>query len=391
MNNKSKEISHFITRSVYFAAFIIFVLIATLLPLKMIFAAKITDHETVIENIREKLVAALQKVPLEIKSTAWIDESGTLQETTKFESEAKISGIRIENYSKSEINLEYLDILKLDDDFNFDCDNGKHIKYITLIPDNNFGVTNSSYNSIKIGDYFSNAIISSFENDFLKIIKVKEILIMSTKKSLLDISDSSPSYSLLYKIEELNNDVENEMVIDKTMNPEKKSRIKSLFSKVKSKDLAKTHDLKLNLFLIDNLNKELIYESSYPFELDILLTKESFYPSIEPTSLDEIKTKIKDFSIQVHKRISCFPTQFRVHVENSEIFINAGKNNNLSVGDKILIVDTNYLPKKIFDDSSSIEKLILAEVVSLENFKGKLQIISKKKEVDFNSLIGIPL
>ena len=391
MNNKSKEISHFITRSVYFAAFIIFVLIATLLPLKMIFAAQITNHETVIENIREKLVAALQKVPLEIKSTAWIDESGTLQETTKFESEAKISGIRIENYSKSEINLEYLDILKLDDDFNFDCDNGKHIKYITLIPDNNFAVTNSSYNSININDYFSNAIISSFENDFLKIIKSKRNFDNEYQRSLLNISDSSPSYSLLYKIEELNNNVENEMVIDKTFNPEKKSRIKSLFSKVKSKDLAKTHDLKLNLFLIDNLNKELIYESSYPFKLDILLTKESFYPSIEPKSLDAIKTKIKDFSIQVHKRISCFPTQFRVQVENSEIVINAGKNNNISIGDKILIVDTNYLPKKIFDDSKSIEKLILAEVVSLENFKGKLQIISKKKEVDFNSLIGIPL
>ena len=200
MNNKSKEISHFITRSVYFAAFIIFVLIATLLPLKMIFAAKLTDHETVIENIREKLVAALQKVPLEIKSTAWIDESGTLQETTKFESEAKISGIRIENYSKSEINLEYLDILKLDDDFNFDCDNGKHIKYITLIPDNNFGLTNSSYNSINISDYFSNAIISSFENGFLKIIKSKRNFDNEYQKSLLDISDSSPSYSLLYKI-----------------------------------------------------------------------------------------------------------------------------------------------------------------------------------------------
>ena len=391
MNNKSKEISHFITRSVYFAAFIIFVLIATLLPLKMIFAAKITDHETVIENIREKLVAALQKVPLEIKSTAWIDESGTLQETTKFESEAKISGIRIENYSKSEINLEYLDILKLDDDFNFDCDNGKHIKYITLIPDNNFAVTNSSYNSININDYFSNAIISSFGNDFLKIIESRRNFDNEYQRSLLNISDSSPSYSLLYKIEELNNNVENEMVIDKTFNPEKKSRIKSLFSKVKSKDLAKTHDLKLNLFLIDNLNKELIYESSYPFKLDILLTKESFYPSIEPKSLDAIKTKIKDFSIQVHKRISCFPTQFRVQVENSEIVINAGKNNNISIGDKILIVDTNYLPKKIFDDSKSIEKLILAEVVSLENFRGKLQIISKKKEVDFNSLIGIPL
>ena len=196
---------------------------------------------------------------------------------------------------------------------------------------------------------------------------------------------------MLYKIEELNDNVGNDTVIDKTINPEKKSRIKSLFSKVKSKDLAKTHDLKLNLFLIDNLNKELIYESSYPFKLDILLTKESFYPSIEPKSLDAIKTKIKDFSIQVHKRISCFPTQFRVEIENSEIFINAGKNDNISIGDKILIVDTNYLPKKIFDDSKSIEKLILAEVVSLENFKGKLQIISKKKEVDFNSLIGIPL
>ena len=345
MNNKSKEISHFITRSVYFAAFIIFVLIATLLPLKMIFAAKITDHETVIENIREKLVAALQKVPLEIKSTAWIDESGTLQETTKFESEAKISGIRIENYSKSEINLEYLDILKLDDDFNFDCDNGKHIKYITLIPDNNFAVTNSSYNSININDYFSNAIISSFGNDFLKIIESRRNFDNEYQRSLLNVSDSSPSYSLLYKIEELNNNVENEMVIDKHL-IRKKSRIKSLFSKVKSKDLAKTHDLKLNLFLIDNLNKELIYESSYPFKLDILLTKESFYPSIEPKSLDAIKTKIKDFSIQVHKRISCFPTQFRVQVENSEIVINAGKNNNISIGDKILIVDTNYLPKK---------------------------------------------
>ena len=391
MNNKSREISHFISRSVYFAAFIICVLIVTLLPLKMIFAAKITDHETVIENIREKLVAALQKVPLEIKSTAWIDESGTLQETTKFESEAKISGIRIENYSKSEINLEYLDILKLDDDFNFDCDNGKHIKYLTLIPDNNFGVANSSYNSININGYFSNAIVSSFGNSFLKIIKSKRNFDNDYQKSLLSKSDSSPSYSLLYKIEELNNNLENEIVIDKTINPEKKSRIKSLFSKIKSKDLAKTDNLKLNLFLFDNLNKELIYEASYPFKLDILLTKESFYPTIEPTSLDAIKTKIKDFSIQVHKRISCFPTQFRVQIENSEIVINAGKNNNLSIGDKILIVDTNYLPKKIFDDSKSIEKLILAEVVSLENFRGKLQIISKKKEVDFNSLIGIPL
>ena len=58
MNNRSKEISHFITRSVYFAAFIIIVLIATLLPIKMILAAQITNHETVIENIKEKLVAA---------------------------------------------------------------------------------------------------------------------------------------------------------------------------------------------------------------------------------------------------------------------------------------------------------------------------------------------
>ncbi len=391
MNNKSKEISHFITRSVYFAAFIIFVLIATLLPIKMILAAQITNHETVIENIKEKLVAALQKVPLEIKSTAWIDESGTLQETTKFESEAKINGIRIENYSKSEINLEYLDILKLNDDFNFDCDNGKHIKYITLIADKKFGLNYPTFNSVNINDYFSSAIISSFDNGYLKIAKSKRNFDNEYQRSLLDISDSNPSYSLLYKIEEFDKNVDSEDVIYETINSEKKSKIKSLFSKVRSKELSKTHDFKLNLFLFDNLNKELIYESSYPFKLDILLTNESFYPSIDPTSLNTIKTKIKDFSIQVQKRISCYPTQFRVEVENSEIIINAGKNNNISIGDKILIVDTNYLPKKIFDDSKSLEKLILAEVVSVENFKGKLQIISKKKEVDFNSLIGIPL
>ena len=139
MNNKSKEISHFITRSVYFAAFIIFVLIATLLPLKMIFAAKITDHETVIENIREKLVAALQKVPLEIKSTAWIDESGTLQETTKFESEAKISGIRIENYSKSEINFNRtIEIKNLN--YSFNKQNNIFEKFNTTIKKNSFNV-----------------------------------------------------------------------------------------------------------------------------------------------------------------------------------------------------------------------------------------------------------
>lgn len=391
MNNRSKEISHFITRSVYFAAFIIIVLIATLLPIKMILAAQITNHETVIENIKEKLVAALQKVPLEIKSTAWIDESGTLQETTKFESEAKINGIRIENYSKSEINLEYLDILKLNDDFNFDCDNGNHIKYISLIGDKKFDLNYPTFNSFNLNDYFSNAIISSFDNEYLKITKSKRNFTNEYQRSLLDISDSNPSYSLLYKIEEFDNNVDSENVVSKTINSEKKSKIKSLFSKVRSKELSKTHDFKLNMLLFDNLNKELIYKSSYPFKLDILLTNESFYPSIDPTSLNTLKTKIKDFSIQAQKRISCYPTQFRVEVENSEIMINAGKNNNISIGDKILIVDTNYLPKKIFDDSKSLEKLILAEVVSVENFKGKLQIISKKKEVDFNSLIGIPL
>lgn len=391
MNNKSKEISHFITRSVYFAAFIIFVLVATLLPLKMIFAAQVTDHETVINNIREKLVAALQKVPMEIKSIAWIDESGTLQETTKFESKAKLNGIRIENYSKSEINLEYLDILKLDDDFSFNCDKGKHIKYISLISNDEFSAINPSFSSLNINDYFSNSIISSFGNGFLKIIKSKRDYDNDYHKSLLNISDSTPTYSLLYKIGEINNSLKNEIETAKATSSEKKSKIKSLFSTMKSNDLAKTHDLSLTLSLFDNLNKELIYESTYPFKFDILFSKENFYPTIDPTSLKVIKNKIKNFSIQAKKRISCFPTQFRVKVENSEIFINAGKNNNISIGDKILIIDTNYLPKKIFDDSKSIEKLILAEVVSLDNFRGKLQIISKKKEIDFNSLVGIPL
>ena len=66
------------------------------------------------------------------------------------------------------------------------------------------------------------------------------------------------------------------------------------------------------MLLFDNLNKELIYKSSYPFKLDILLTNESFYPSIDPTSLNTIKTKIKDFRFKYRKG-------FLVTQRNSEL------------------------------------------------------------------------
>ena len=113
--------------------------------------------------------------------------------------------------------------------------------------------------------------------------------------------------------------------------------------------MAKTYDLKLNLFLIDNLNKELIYESS-TFQIRYIINERLFILlSIQNHSM-LLKLRLKFYSGTKQNFVS---TQFRVQVEKKEIIINAGKITTYPSVIK-LIVDTNYLPKK-FDDSKSLK------------------------------------
>ena len=86
-----------------------------------------------------------------------------------------------------------------------------------------------TFNSFNLNDYLSNAIISSFDNEYLKITKSKRNFANEYQRSLLDISDSNPSYSLLYKIEEFDNNVDSEDVIYKTINSEKNQKLNHYF------------------------------------------------------------------------------------------------------------------------------------------------------------------
>ena len=56
------------------------------------------DHERQLSAIRSAIIRSAQDAPTQVYSTAWIDASGSLNETSFFNSDARIRGVRIQSY-----------------------------------------------------------------------------------------------------------------------------------------------------------------------------------------------------------------------------------------------------------------------------------------------------
>lgn len=60
------------------------------------------DLELQLKAIKSALVAAVDKAPVRVLSTAWVDAKGSLHESTVFNTDARIQGVRVLSYLRSE-------------------------------------------------------------------------------------------------------------------------------------------------------------------------------------------------------------------------------------------------------------------------------------------------
>lgn len=74
-------------------------LIAALLTPMLAKAQRATDPESQLLAIRQALVDASLDKPTKVSTTAWIDEKGQLHQTSHFQTDAKIRGIRVLSYT----------------------------------------------------------------------------------------------------------------------------------------------------------------------------------------------------------------------------------------------------------------------------------------------------
>lgn len=63
---------------------------------------KAQDLELQLQAIKAALVAAVDKAPTHVLSTAWVDAKGSLHESTVYNTDARIQGVRVLSYLRSE-------------------------------------------------------------------------------------------------------------------------------------------------------------------------------------------------------------------------------------------------------------------------------------------------
>ena len=65
-----------------------------------------SPHERELDAIRQAIVEATTGSPMRVLSSAWIDERGSLHETTQFTSDARIRGVRVLSYLEEPLQRE---------------------------------------------------------------------------------------------------------------------------------------------------------------------------------------------------------------------------------------------------------------------------------------------
>jgi|GEM_PF-3901786 len=56
------------------------------------------DPELQLQAIRQAIVGSMGQAPTRVLSTAWVDEKGALHETTVYNTDAKLKGVRVLGY-----------------------------------------------------------------------------------------------------------------------------------------------------------------------------------------------------------------------------------------------------------------------------------------------------
>ncbi|MGA0187941.1 MAG: hypothetical protein ACO3JE_07330 [Burkholderiaceae bacterium] len=349
--------------------------------------------EARLEAIRAELIEAATKARTRVRSVAWIDANGSLQEAARFTSDVQVRGVRgvrVNNYLAPQVDMGP-DLEALPTPSAEACaeDMGNHRRHalFRVLP----GVP---------GPFLSNAQIAQFSQSFGQ--ELVSLLAAETGWSLTVAKSSSYEGQTMSRYEEaLIRRIQDEAPHVVTVQLQDLGPLPPLDRGVFTESLTviglSQPPLGQGLLgLTVVLSDRATGQSVFARQVRLALTrKPKGYldaPEVQLAEPHIAKTALEGLQRDFRQHMACDKPEYPVieRQPNGELVINGGARVGLRAGEQLLLMRSGQLPKRILETGVAAG-LALAEVVSVVEDRAVVKVIAGPRPASLEQLVVSPL
>lgn len=349
--------------------------------------------EARLEAIRAELIEAATKARTRVRSVAWIDANGSLQEAARFTSDVQVRGVRgvrVNSYLAPQVNMGP-DLEALPTPSAEACaeDMGNHRRHalFRVLP----GVS---------GPFLSNAQIAQFSQSFGQ--ELVSLLAAETGWSLTVAKSSSYEGQTMSRYEEaLIRRIQDEAPHVVTVQLQDLGPLPPLDRGVFTESLTviglSQPPLEQGLLgLTVVLSDRATGQSVFARQVRLALTrKPKGYldaPEVQLAEPHIAKTALEGLQRDFRQHMACDKPEYPVieRQPNGELVINGGARVGLRAGEQLLLMRSGQLPKRILETGVAAG-LALAEVVSVVEDRAVVKVIAGPRPASLEQLVVSPL
>ena len=349
--------------------------------------------EARLEAIRAELIEAATKARTRVRSVAWIDANGSLQEAARFTSDVQVRGVRgvrVNSYLAPQVDMGP-DLEALPTPSAEACaeDMGNHRRHalFRVLP----GVP---------GPFLSNAQIAQFSQSFGQ--ELVSLLAAETGWSLTVAKSSSYEGQTMSRYEEaLIRRIQDEAPHVVTVQLQDLGPLPPLDRGVFTESLTviglSQPPLEQGLLgLTVVLSDRATGQSVFARQVRLALTrKPKGYldaPEVQLAEPHIAKTALEGLQRDFRQHMACDKPEYPVieRQPNGELVINGGARVGLRAGEQLLLTRSGQLPKRILETGVAAG-LALAEVVSVVEDRAVVKVIAGPRPASLEQLVVSPL
>ncbi len=349
--------------------------------------------EARLEAIRAELIEAATKARTRVRSVAWIDENGSLQEAARFTSDVQVRGVRgvrVNNYLAPQVDMgRELEALPTPSAEACAEDMGNHRRHalFRVLP----GVP---------GQFLSNAQIAQFSQSFGQ--ELVSLLAAETGWSLTVAKSSSYAGQTMSRYEEsLVRRIQDEAPHVVTVQLQDLGPLPPLDRGFFTESLTviglSQPPLEQGLLgLTVVLSDRATGQSVFARQVRLALTrKPKGYldaPEVQLAEPHIAKTALEGLQRDFRQHMACDKPEYPVieRQPSGELVINGGARVGLRAGEQLLLTRSGQLPKRILE-SGVAAGLALAEVVSVVEDRAVVRVIAGPRPASLEQLVVSPL
>lgn len=349
--------------------------------------------EARLEAIRAELIEAATNARTRVRSVAWIDENGSLQEAARFTSDVQVRGVRgvrVNNYLAPQVDMgRELEALPTPSAEACAEDMGNHRRHalFRVLP----GVP---------GPFLSNAQIAQFSQSFGQ--ELVSLLAAETGWSLTVARSQAYSGQTMSRYEEsLVRRIQDEAPYVVTVQlqdlgplpPQPRGFVSdSLMAIGLTQSPAEQGLLGLTVVLSDRASGQSVFARQVRLALTRKPKGYLDVPELQLAEPEIAKTALGGLQRDFRQHMACDKPEYPVieRQPSGELVINGGARVGLRAGEQLLLTRSGQVPKRILE-SGVAAGLALAEVVSVVEDRAVVKVIAGPRPASLAQLVVSPL